>query len=182
MEPKKVNIPKKGAARRLAARLAMLRQQKPPQELVDAIIRADKETKVSPHSWITGWLTGATVLDCSEYTIASLLGGIPPATSRREQFITGLTPQTSARLVMLFAIVRQLGPLRPEVLIVILETPVFEDEDGLRYSVLSGLERDKYPLEILLQIADTARREYIEEWRRAPADVSDALCALLERR
>jgi hypothetical protein len=40
---KKVNIPKKGAGRRLAARLKELGKQKPPQSLIDKIIKQAEE-------------------------------------------------------------------------------------------------------------------------------------------
>jgi hypothetical protein len=44
---KKVNIPKKGAGRRLAARLNELGKQRPPQSLVDKIIKEAEEMKKS---------------------------------------------------------------------------------------------------------------------------------------
>lgn len=43
MEEKKVNLPKKGAARRLAERLKKLGQQKPPKPLMDKINQDDNK-------------------------------------------------------------------------------------------------------------------------------------------
>ena len=45
MESKKVNIPKKGAARKWAQRLKNLGKQKPLKDLVDAINRWDRKEK-----------------------------------------------------------------------------------------------------------------------------------------
>jgi hypothetical protein len=48
---KKVNIPKKGAARKWAEKLRKLREQEPPQDLVDAINgKKRKETDIAAAS------------------------------------------------------------------------------------------------------------------------------------
>lgn len=46
-EKKKVNIPKKGAGRRLADKLEELGRQKPPQDLVNKINRKEEDKKVA---------------------------------------------------------------------------------------------------------------------------------------
>lgn len=52
MEKKKVNLPQKGAGRRLAERLEKLGQQKPPKSLMDKINKDDRKkvatSKVAP--------------------------------------------------------------------------------------------------------------------------------------
>lgn len=47
MEKKKVNLPQKGAGRRLAERLEKLGQQKPPKSLMDKINNNDDRKKVA---------------------------------------------------------------------------------------------------------------------------------------
>ena len=47
MKEKKVNIPKKGAGRRLANRLEELGQQPPPKDLIDKINQKDEKKKVA---------------------------------------------------------------------------------------------------------------------------------------
>ncbi len=44
---KKVNIPKKGAGRRLAERLKELGEKEPPKDLIDKIIKKDQNKKVA---------------------------------------------------------------------------------------------------------------------------------------
>ncbi len=43
MEKKKVNLPQKGAGRRLADRLEKLGQQKPPKALIDKLNQDDRK-------------------------------------------------------------------------------------------------------------------------------------------
>ncbi len=43
MEKKKVNLPQKGAGRRLADRLEKLGQQKPPKALINKLNQNDRE-------------------------------------------------------------------------------------------------------------------------------------------
>ncbi len=45
METKKVNIPKKGAGRKLAKKLEDLGKQKPPKEWIDAINQKDRKDR-----------------------------------------------------------------------------------------------------------------------------------------
>jgi len=45
MEKKKVNLPKKGAGRKLAARLKDLRKQQPPKDIVNKINDGGEEQK-----------------------------------------------------------------------------------------------------------------------------------------
>jgi hypothetical protein len=45
MEKKKVNLPKKGAGRRVAARLKELGKQSPPKDIVNKINRDEEEQK-----------------------------------------------------------------------------------------------------------------------------------------
>lgn len=48
MEKKKVNLPKKGAGRRLADRLEKLGQQKPPKSLMDKINSDENKIVATP--------------------------------------------------------------------------------------------------------------------------------------
>lgn len=48
MEKKKVNLPQKGAGRRLADRLEKLGQQKPPKSLMDKINKDDRKKIATP--------------------------------------------------------------------------------------------------------------------------------------
>ena len=50
MEQKKVNLPKKGAGRRLADRLEKLGQQKPSKSLIDKINQDDRKKVANPKS------------------------------------------------------------------------------------------------------------------------------------
>ena len=68
-----------------------------------------------------------------------------------------------------------LGPLRSDALTAILQRHVFEDEEGQRDSVTSALQQDKYSLETLIQIAETAQSEYFNLWNSTSPDVSDAI-------
>lgn len=50
MEKRKVNLPQKGAGRRLADRLEKLGQQKPPKSLMDKINKDDRKKVAKPKS------------------------------------------------------------------------------------------------------------------------------------
>ena len=50
MEKKKVNLPKKGAGRRLAERLEELGRQRPPKPLVDKLNQDDKKKVATPRT------------------------------------------------------------------------------------------------------------------------------------
>lgn len=125
-------------------------------------------------SAVIDWLT--EVLNCPQHKIARLMGVTPHTLSNnRDQILEELTPRTRKRLATLFQVVRHLGPLRSDALLAILQRHVFEDEEGRRDSVVSALQQDKYPLEILIQIAETAGREYSNQWSSTSPDVPDAI-------
>jgi len=115
-------------------------------------------------------------LACPQYKVARLMGLDPHTLSNvRDQRVAELTPRTRTRLATLFQVVRTLGPLPSDALLDILQRHVFEDEAGRRDSVASALQQEKYPLEVLFQIADTARREFSAQWVSAMPDLTDAI-------
>jgi hypothetical protein len=116
------------------------------------------------------------VLDCPQHKIARLMGVTPLTLSHnRDQLLEELTPRTRKLLVTLYQVVRHLGPLRSDALLAILQLHVLEDEEGRRDSVVSALQQDKYALETLIQIAETAHKEYSNQWNSTSPDVSDAI-------
>lgn len=125
-------------------------------------------------SAVVNWLTD--ILDCPQHKVARLMGVTPHTLSNnRDQSLEELTPRTQKRLVVLYRVIQHLGPLRSDALLAILQRHVFEDEEGRRDSVVSALQQDKYPFEILIQIAETAHKEYSNQWSSTSPDVSDAI-------
>ncbi len=115
-------------------------------------------------------------LNYPQYKVARLAGLDPHTLSNvKEQLVSDLTPRTRNRLGALFQVVRDLGPLPSEALLEILQRQVFEDESGRRDSVVSALQQEKYPIEVLLQIAEMANQEYRTRWVSNMPDMRDAL-------
>ena len=56
---KKINVPKKGAGRRLAARLKELGQQAPPQRLVDILNKKEEQARIFMNEKKRGPIKGA---------------------------------------------------------------------------------------------------------------------------
>ncbi len=59
MEHKKINYPKKGAGRRLAARLERLGQQKPPKSLMDKINNVGRKKSLHLKLHLKTWISNA---------------------------------------------------------------------------------------------------------------------------
>jgi hypothetical protein len=115
-----------------------------------------------------------SVLDCPQHRVARLMGVIPHTLSNnRNEWLSELSPRTQARLTQLYQVVRFLGPLRSEALLAILQLQVFEDEEGRRDSVISALQQDKYPLELLIQIAELGVKKYSSQWNLNSPDITD---------
>lgn len=105
------------------------------------------------------------MLDCPQRKVA-LLCGLDPHTlsSNRPEFLRSLTPRTRNRLTTLYSVVLTIGPLRPEIMLSSLERHTYQDHKGRMDSVASALQQDKYDLELLILIAEKAKKELTAEW------------------
>lgn len=108
-------------------------------------------------------LTG--VLDCTQRKLA-LLTGLDPHTlsNNQDHLLKDLTPRTRGRLVNLWNIILKIGPLRADRMIATLERHTFKDHKGRMDSVVSAIQQDKYDLEMLIFIAEKAKKEIEKEW------------------
>jgi hypothetical protein len=104
-------------------------------------------------------------LNCSHRVVANLMGVAPHTLSNnREKILSDLTPRTRNRLSALYTIaVVKLGSYRPEMIYELLNTHAFTDRKGLKDSVVSALQQDKYDIEMLEQIANMALVLYEEK-------------------
>jgi phytoene/squalene synthetase len=115
-------------------------------------------------------------LGTSQYNVARLLNVDPHTLSNnRETTVDELTPKTKKKLISLYQMVREISSLRDEVIMAILQRHVFEDEDGRKDSVISAIQQDKYDLDILQQILETAQVQVQKQQLKKYPDVSDAV-------
>ncbi len=115
-------------------------------------------------------------LEISQNKVARLMNVDPHTLSNnREEWLERLTPKTRMKLLSLYQVVRELGGLRSEVLLDILQRHVFEDEEGRKDSVISAIQQEKYSLTTLRQIAEMARETQHQQYLSQYPDVSDAL-------
>ncbi|PWU19946.1 MAG: hypothetical protein C5B49_05110 [Bdellovibrio sp.] len=117
-------------------------------------------------------------LEVSQHKIARLLDVDPHTLSNnRTEWIETLTPKTKKKLLSLYEVVRELGTLKSEALLDVLQRHVFEDENGRKDSVVSAIQADKYSFDTLRQIAALARETQHQHHLSQYPDVSDAIPA-----
>ncbi len=115
-------------------------------------------------------------LDCSQRVVANLLGLEPHTLSNnQEKALEDLTPRTRNRLTSLYyIIVTKLSPFRSQAIYDIIQAHVYPDLDDRMDSVISALQQDKYPLEVLVQMTDISLKGYQEKAAQKSIQIPNA--------
>ena len=115
-------------------------------------------------------------LETSQYAVAHLLDVDPHTLSNnRDKRVEALAPTTKKKLISLYQVVRDLTGMKGEVIMAVLQRNVFADEDGRKDSVVSAIQQDKYDLEVLQQIVETARAQVHDQQLKKYPDVSSVI-------